>query len=78
MERYGISPNTAESKELIACIFAAKKVPLSFIKDIRNHRYIHSDDWENVKDTVSAKEDLKEFDFYFNYVLEKFDLLKFP
>lgn len=78
IEMHGINPDTIENKELLTCIFEAKKVPLSFIGDIRDHRYIHSDDWENVKDTVSANQDLKEFDFYFNYVLEKFENLTFP
>jgi predicted nucleotidyltransferase component of viral defense system len=78
MTEHGIHPNTDENKELMAHIFEAKRVPLSFIQQIRHHKYIHSDDWNDVKDTVSSVEQLEDFDFYFNYVLEKFEPLTFP
>lgn len=78
MTEYGINPDTNENKELIANIFEAKRVPLSFIQQIRHHKYKHSDSWNDVKDTVSSVEQLEDFDFYFNYVLEKFEPLTFP
>lgn len=78
MNLHDIDPGSRENKETITHIFAAKKVPLSLIREIRHHQYIHKDDWNNVKDTVSATEELQEFDFYFNYVLEKFEQLTFP
>lgn len=78
MEMHRIEPDTNENKELITHIFEAKKVPLSFIRDIRHHPHIHSGDWDNVRDTVSAQEKVEGFDFYFNYVLERFEPLTFP
>lgn len=78
MELQEIDPDTTENKELISNIFVAKKVPLAFIKNIREHPYIHRDDWSNVTDTISAAEDLKDFDFYFNYLLDKFEHLTIP
>ena len=58
-------------------IFTAKKVPLSFIKDIRGNLSLHVDDWNNVKDTVAPGETLQPFGYYAEYVLERFEPLTF-
>ncbi len=75
MEMHSINTSKDEIKELLKNIFSAKKVPLEFIQQIKNNRNLHKDDWSSVIDTVSAKEDLREFDFYFDYVLSKFENL---
>ena len=80
MEMIEINPNEKNSIELIQNIFQVKKVPLSFIKEIRNNKSLHSDNWQSVKDTVSPtdKKYLKDFDYYFNYVLDHFENIIFP
>ncbi len=75
---YSIDPNSNENIDLIKNIFTAKRVPTGFIKEIRNFREIHSGDWESVKDTVAPSEKLSDFDFYFNFVCEKFEGITFP
>ncbi|WP_181308032.1 nucleotidyl transferase AbiEii/AbiGii toxin family protein [Rufibacter sp. XAAS-G3-1] len=78
MESHGIDATTEENKELIANIFEAKRVPLSFIQEIANHKAIHKDNWESVKDTVARSEELESFDFYFDYVVSTFQGITFP
>ncbi|UAY55719.1 nucleotidyl transferase AbiEii/AbiGii toxin family protein [Arachidicoccus terrestris] len=78
LDLFPINPNTDENKELIANIFEAKKVPLAFIKKIRNNKALHQDNWNSVKDTISQMEKLEDFDFYFNFVLNVFEAVTFP
>lgn len=54
--------------ELLKNIFAAKSVPLSLISNIKNVRSYHVIDWPAVEQEVSGE--LKEFDFYFDFVVE--------
>jgi hypothetical protein len=78
MEMHEIDPNTPENIELIKNIFYAKKVPLSFIKEIRNNKSIHIDDWQSVMDTISPSEISQDFNFYFDFVLQTFENITFP
>jgi predicted nucleotidyltransferase component of viral defense system len=75
---YKINPNTPENIELIKNVFDAKKVPLTYIKDIENNKSIHSDNWQSVKDTISQLEKIEDFEFYFDYVLKMFVSITFP
>ncbi len=77
MEMHNIDPNSTESKDLIQNIFKAKKVPIEFIKRIRKNRGIHFDNWQSVIDTVSPLEKLNVFDYYFDFVLNKFENITF-
>jgi len=45
---------------------------------IRENYHLHVDNWKSVVDTVPATEQLNDFDFYFNFVLDKIENLKFP
>lgn len=73
MQMHDINPTTKENIELIQNIFSAKKVPVSFIQQIRSHKSIHIDNWQSVKDTTSPHEHLESFDYYFNFVLNQFE-----
>lgn len=77
LTEHNIDPKTPENKELIQNIFLAKRVPLDFINHIQDHLAIHRQDWQNVLDTLSAKEDVKDFDFYVEFVLQTFQSIKF-
>ncbi len=72
---FSIDFDSAENIELCHHIFAAKRVPLSYIPRIEEQREFHRQSWESVKDTVDPKERLKEFDFYFDYTLNLFKQL---
>ncbi len=65
--------DSSENHELIKMIFAAKEVPLSLIGKLADQRDFHRNDWPNVRTTVA--ENLEEFDFYFNFVLEELEPL---
>jgi predicted nucleotidyltransferase component of viral defense system len=75
---HSVDFDTDEAKRTIQSIFAAKKVPLEFIWLIRENSDIHRADWQSVVDTVSAKEDIKDFDFYLDYTLSKVEHITFP
>lgn len=69
---FSIDFKSSENIDLCHHIFAAKRVPLSYIPRIEEQREFHRQSWESVKDTVDPKERLKEFDFYFEYTLNLF------
>src|SRR5690606_16814108 len=52
-------------------VFAAKRVPVSLLIEIGAHREFHRDNFESVKATVLGTVDLKDFDFYADYLVEK-------
>ncbi len=56
-----------ENLELFRHIFEAKEVPLEFLSNIENTREFHRQNWDAVRQSVSGE--LKEFDFYFDFVL---------
>lgn len=65
-----------QMQRTLISMFEAKKVPLSFLGLIPNYYGFHLAGFPSVADTVSPDFDLKEFDVYFNYVLELVDRLK--
>ena len=56
-----------ENVELVKNIFAAKEVPLSLLSLIETTKDFHVVDWAAVEQSVSG--DLKEFNFYFDFVV---------
>jgi predicted nucleotidyltransferase component of viral defense system len=69
-ERYGIDLTTPEHILLLEKIFAAKRVPLNLIASIKETKEFHREDFTAVRATVGGSADLKDFDFYFNYVAD--------
>ncbi|MGO9274093.1 MAG: nucleotidyl transferase AbiEii/AbiGii toxin family protein [Terriglobia bacterium] len=63
-----------ENLELARRIFAAKQVPLSLLPKINEYRELHRLDWPAVKDSAGGT--VKEFDFYFDFVLAHAEQLK--
>ena len=56
--------------------FEIKRVPLKLLGEIQNYRDFHSQDFVSVRDTVKPGVELREFDFYFDYVIDKCQELK--
>lgn len=69
-----IDITTQENVELFHNIFAAKEVPTSLLLKIETTKDFHVTDWPAVEQMVSGE--LKEFDFYFNYVVSLVEKLK--
>jgi hypothetical protein len=76
VEHFKIYLTTAQNIEIINNIFNAKKVPIALIGKIAEYREYHRPDFTSVQTTVRADTDLKDFDFYFDYVLEICQQLK--
>lgn len=76
--QHDINPESDENRKTITAIFQAKKVPLEYIKLIRENIEIHRSDWQSVIDTVSAKDEIMPFEFYLEYTLRKFETMTFP
>jgi hypothetical protein len=76
MENFDIDLSSDKSKQLLIKIFKAKEVPLLLIGRIKEFRDYHRQDFAAVKDTVKPKVKLEDFDFYFDYVIEKIKALE--
>ncbi|MCU7521768.1 MAG: nucleotidyl transferase AbiEii/AbiGii toxin family protein [Ignavibacteria bacterium] len=76
IEKLNIDITLTKNRALLEAIFEAKKVPLYLMDKISEYREFHRPDFQSVKDTVLPTEELKEFDFYFDYVVEKCQMLK--
>ena len=55
--------------KLLAQVFHAKRVPLDFLRSIKNGFDQHVTAWRAVQNTVRPGFDLKDFRFYFDYVV---------
>lgn len=71
IEHCKIDLESSENVALLENIFEAKKVPLTLLGRISQYKEFHRPDFASVKDTVRPNVELKEFDFYFDYVIEK-------
>lgn len=71
----GTNLASEENRDLLRHIFAAKEVPIELLQLIAEQREFHRPDWDSVRDSVSLK-DLKDFDFYFDFVLKQIELLQ--
>lgn len=72
---FGLELINEDSLILLKSIFRAKECPLELIGKIREFREHHRPDFLQVKNTVKAKVTLKEFEFYFDYVVAICDKL---
>ena len=71
IEFFKIDLTTEENLELLKNIFIAKRVPLEFLARIPVYREYHRQDFPSVESTITPGTNLKDFDFYFDYVVEK-------
>ncbi len=70
----GLALSSPTNLQLIADIFRAKEVDLNLIGKIGFYREFHRPDWRSVELSVTGE--LKEFDFYFDFVLDQTKLLE--
>ena len=78
IEKYKIDISTHENLDLLKAIFDVKKVPLKLIFEIKKSYSFHNDSFDVLKDTVieSTNSKLKDFHFYFSYLIEKIENLR--
>lgn len=70
----GVDLADADSLEVCRKIFAAKRVPLSLLPRIEDHREFHRLDWQAVVDSVSGN--VQPYDHYFDRVLAEVSRLE--
>lgn len=54
---------------LLQKIFEVKRVPLSLLARLKDTKDFHKQDYESLKDSILVGEEIKEFDFYFDFVI---------
>lgn len=65
----GVDLRSEESRTTISEMFSVKKVPLELLGRLESKREFHRPDWPSV--TAAVPEQLNEFDFYFDFVLDQ-------
>ena len=73
LNRFPLDLEADENVILLKKIFEIKRVPIELILQIRNYRDYHRLSYDALKDTVRAGQQLKDFDFYFDYVVERLE-----
>lgn len=74
---FSIDFSLEKNKSMFKEIFKAKLVPLEFIDLLPKYRDFQKQNWDSVIDTLTVEDD-KGFDFYFDFVLEKANLIRTP
>jgi predicted nucleotidyltransferase component of viral defense system len=75
VSRAGVDLGTLASAELVRAMFDAKQVPIALLGTIATQREFHRPDWPDVVSAVGPGE-LKDFDFYFDFVVDEVSRLK--
>lgn len=70
----GVRFGAVENLPVTRAMFAAKKVPLTLIPRIREHREFHRPDWPAVEASVGVRP--RTFDYYFDFVVAEADALE--
>lgn len=76
MEHFKIDLTADENLDLMRCSFESKRVPLELIYRITDYRDYHGQAFDGLKDTVYTVTELKDFNFYFDYVVSECERLK--
>ena len=71
IEHFAIDLTATENLQLLRDVFLAKYVPVDLITKIKNYREYHRSDFAVVESTVKRHVKLKNFEFYFDYVVNK-------
>jgi hypothetical protein len=70
VEYFNINLTTSENLNLLRVIFKAKEVPVNLIAKIKEFREYHRQDFIAVENTVKPNIRIKEFDYYFDFVVK--------
>jgi predicted nucleotidyltransferase component of viral defense system len=70
-EKFTVDMTGGRFFRILRKTFEAKRVPLKLLASVRGTREFHRPAFAAVEETVKAPGDLKGFDFYFDYVVNK-------
>ncbi len=76
VEHFGIDFQALDFQQLLRDTFWAKRVPLRLLGGMKDTGAQHLDDFHAVEDSFYPDFGLKDFDFYFQYVVEKCAMLE--
>ncbi|WP_426329045.1 nucleotidyl transferase AbiEii/AbiGii toxin family protein [Pedobacter sp. R-06] len=62
--------NSGENRKMCVAIFDAKKVPMDYLTELPEQYELHRQSWPSVLNTISQKENVQDFDFYFGHVIK--------
>lgn len=71
LDHFEIDLTARQNIDLVKRVFAAKEVPLFLIARISDSREFHRSDFKAVEDTVKPKVKIKDFDYYFDFVVHQ-------
>lgn len=72
--QFSIDLTSTENQILIEEIFKAKRVPISFLKLLKENKDLQKENWKSVEDTLGSENN--GFDFYFDYVMDLVNQVK--
>ncbi len=75
LEHFRINLTASQNIDLVRRVFAAKKVPLDLISKISLSREFHRSDFKAVENTVKPKVKIRDYDYYFDFVVGQCRLL---
>jgi hypothetical protein len=75
LDRCGVDLLKPASRAMLASVFAAKRVPVEFLRLVGSTREAHRQDWPAVEQTVRPGTRLEPFDRYFDRVVALADQL---
>ena len=76
MKRFSVDLNESDNWDMLQKMFEVKRVPLALLNNIEKFRDFHREGFDSLKDTVNPDIELKDFDFYFDYVVSEVGKLK--
>lgn len=71
LEHFNIDLTSTKNIDLLKRIFKQKGVSLRSIAEIEDYREYHKEDFAAIQDTVKPQVELRDYDFYFDYVIDK-------
>ncbi len=75
-EHFSVDFRIQDFQKILVEAFGIKRVPLRLIQSISEYRGYHREDFAAVVSTVKPGVKLRDFDFYFDYVIEKCRVLE--
>jgi hypothetical protein len=75
-QAFAIDFVSGEFGRVLRQVFEAKRVPLWLIGQIHRYREYHREDFAAVRYTLKPNAHLREFDYYFDYVVDRCTLLE--
>lgn len=71
VKKFGIDLSTAESRQMVEQMFAAKRVPLAYLSNILETRDFHALGYNEVRAAMKPGVRVEPFDHYFDFVMNE-------